>query len=401
MLADFLEKRAITDSSLWAAWARGDVDRGSNSQSGIAVNEASTIQLLSVFSSVRLIADAIATLPIKQYRQTSLDEQPKEIPLSSWLVRPNVDTDAIAFQTQVMVSLLLRGNAYIVPLRTKVGQVAEMWAIHPDFVAVRRATANLLAPREYFVLGQPLPSGAEMVHIPGLLLPNALIGLDPITFARESFGLGLAAQTFGAKFFAQGAVPSGVITSPTTVTTQQAKELKENWLAAHGGVRNAMMPAVLTGGASYTPISLTPDQAQFLQTRQYTDEQIEKLFGMGDPFGSKHASMTYANVEQRGIDITRFTLMPWVYRMEQAFSALLPRGQFVKWDMAQLQRPDQETLVRLVASMCRNQLATPNEGRAMLGMGPTEGGDTMLPWNPVQQAGSPTVRALEEDLESR
>src|ERR1035437_5007516 len=366
--------------------------------SGVKVTESSAYQLLSVYSSVRLISDAVATLPMKQYRQPAdLGSMPTEIPLAPWMVKPNSDVDAITFQSSIMASLLLRGNAYIVPIKNDVGQVLELWTLHPDYVNVRRPSPQLLVPRTYYILGQHLPPGTQIIHIPGIFLPNALTGLDPITFAKEAFGKNLAAQAYGAKFFAQGAMPSGVIKSPANVSKDQAKELIENWNSAHGGIRNAMRTGVLSNGAEYQPIQATPDQAQFLQTQQYGDAEIERLFGMGDPFGSSHASMTYANVEQRGIDVTRFTLMPWVYRMEQAFSALLPRGQFIKWDMESLLRPDMETLYRTVAAGMRNQMITQNEGRALVGRGPVPGGDEFLPWQPIKQAATPTVRDLEDD----
>lgn len=406
MLADVLEKRVITDGALWAAWARGDDIFEGESNAGAAVTEGSALQLMSVYSSVRLIADAVATLPIRQYRKPArIGALPEEIPLVSWLVQPNVDTDSIAFQSQLMTSLLLRGNAYIVPFRAPVagipnplGPVTELWALHPDYVSVRRNSPQLLSPRQYYVLGQIIPPGTQLLHVPGLFQANALTGLDPITFAKECMGLGLAGQDAAARFFRHGAVPTGIIKSQGTVTDPQAEEIRNRWERMHGGLKNMMRTAVLGGGAEFQQISVSPDQAQFLQSRQYSDEQIERLFGMGDPFGSAHASMTYANVEQRGIDVSRYTLMPWIYRLEQAFSSLLPRGQYVQWDMESLTRPDTESLYHYLAIALRNRMMTPNEARLRVGLPPLPpgaGGDELLPWPPPP--GVPSLQMRTED----
>lgn len=337
MLADLFERRAIRDPS-WTAWGRGDDIATASASAGIRVDEQSSMQLLAVFSCVRVISDSIAMLPVDAYRKRG-DHQ-ENIPNPGWLEDPNVDTDRAGFLSQTLVSLLLRGNAYWLVTRNRLGQVLELWPLHPDWITVERA--RTIGPKTYKMLGQPF--AGEIVHVPGLMFPGALQGVDPITAAREAIGLGLAAQTYGAKFFAQGATPSGVIETPGVVTMDQARELAQQWRAAHGGLNKANLPAVLTGGARYNPISITPDQAQFLETRRYTDEQIYKLFGLTHPFSPVTGpTITYANVEQLGTDVTRFTLMPWLVRLEHAFTKLLPRPQYAKFNVDAFLRSDLKT----------------------------------------------------------
>ena len=326
MLANLFERRAIRDPAL-AAWGRGDdLDLAPGSSAGVRVDEHSSMQLLAVFSCVRVISDSIAMLPVDVYRGRGGETQ--SIPTPVWIDQPNVDTDRVAFLVQTIVSLLLRGNAYWLVFRNDGGQITELWTLHPDMVQVE---ANGMR-KAFRIQGQRFDG--ELVHIPAMLFPGSKVGVDPISAARDAIGLGLATQTFGSKFFAQGAMPSGVITSPGIVTPEQAKELAQSWRAAHGGVNRSNLPAVLTGGAAYTPIAITPEQSQFLETRRYNDEQIYRLFGLQHPFTPMGgSSMTYANTEQLGTDVTRFTFMPWIVRLEGALSRLLPRPQFAKFNL--------------------------------------------------------------------
>ena len=326
MLANLFERRAIRDPAL-AAWGRGDdLDLSPASASGMRVDEGTAMQLLAVFSCVRVISDSISMLPVDVYRGRGGETQ--GLPTPTWIDQPNVDTDRVAFLVQTIVSLLLRGNAYWLVTRNAGGQIVELWTLHPDIVQVE---ANGMR-KAFRIAGQRFEG--EIVHLTGMLPPGAKVGVDPITAARDAIGLGLATQTYGSKFFAQGAMPSGVITSPGVVTQDQARELAQSWRAAHGGVNRSNLPAVLTGGATYTPIAITPEQSQFLETRKYSDEQIYRLFGLQHPFTPMGgSSMTYANTEQLGTDVTRFTFMPWIVRLEGAFTRLLPRPQFAKFNL--------------------------------------------------------------------
>ncbi len=370
MLASFLERRAIVRDPALDRWARGDdLDMGPNGPAGVRVDETSSLQLLSVFSCVRVISDAIAMLPIDVYRGSGGKTVPLTTPL--WVEEPNVDTDKISFLVQTIVSLLLRGNAYWLIFRAADGRISETWTIHPDLVRVETAGMR----KRYVIGGQPY--AGEIVHIPGLMFPGSKVGVDPITAARDAISVGLAAQTYGAKFFAQGATTSGVISAPGVVSAEQAKELAASWRAAHGGVNKAHLPAVLTGGATYTPISVTPEQAQFLETRRYTDEQIYKLFGLTHPFTPMTGpSITYTNVEQLGTDVTRFTLMPWLVRLEHAYTRLLPRPQYAKFNLDAFLRSDLRTRYESYKTGIEAGFLDVNEARAWENLEPFDSTDS-------------------------
>jgi HK97 family phage portal protein len=172
-------------------------------------------------------------------------------------------------------------------------------------------------------------------------------GINPISAARHALGLGLAAQEFGSKFFSNGAHLSGVIQVPGEMTPEQARVIAQKWGRDHSGVKNAHIPGVLSGGAEWKPIAIAPDDAQFLQTRQFSAAEIAGQMFFVDPtllgIAQSSTSLTYANLEQRGIHLTTFTLLPWIVRLERLFSALLPKAQFVKLNVGGLQRADMKT----------------------------------------------------------
>lgn len=338
MLGSLFERRAIRDPQ-WSAWARGDDISMAASAAGVRVDEMSSMQLLAVYSCVRVISDAISSLPLDVFRKRAGHQEP--IPNPMWVDQPNVDTDRISFMVQTVVSLLLRGNAFWMVTRNQVGNVVEIWNLHPDWVSVRRVSGEM-STKQFWIMGRPFEG--EIVHIPALMFPGSIEGVDPITAAREAIGLGLATQEYGSRFFSQGAMPSGVIQAPGIVTPDQARELAQQWRQQHAGVGKSNLPAVLTGGASYQPIAISPEQAQFLQTRQYMDAQIYKLFGLTHPFTpTTGPNLTYANVEQLGTDVTRFTLMPWMTRIENAITKLLPRPQYAKFNADAFLRADLRT----------------------------------------------------------
>ena len=337
MLKRIFERRAI-QSAPWQQWAQGDDLFTSGSSAGVRVTENTALSLLSVYSCVRLIADTISTFDLEAYRDSG--DTRVELSLPRWLEQPNPETLRIDMLNQVVVSLLMRGNAYLMIVRDQTGSVRELWNLHPDEVRVTRTAPG--APIQYTIRNTPIPTDA-ILHIRGLSLPGSPVGMDPITYAAQGLGLGIAAQDYGATFFSQSAIPAAVIEAPGLVAQEQVEMLRDQFMRWHSGRKNAHLPAILAGGASYKPVvGILPEQAQFLETRKFTDGQIRRLFGI-DPFASDESSFTYSNVEQRGLDVLRFTLRPWLIRIEQALSTLLARPRYVTFDTDSMQRADLKT----------------------------------------------------------
>lgn len=321
------EQRAVRDVS-WARWAAGN----EMPQNASRVTAESAMGLLAVFGCVSLISDTIATLPVDVLQ----DREPVELP--AWLDDPS-PLDRVDFFSALLTGLLLEGNAVVAVGRDR-GRVVTVDPVDPRRVRVE--FQNPSNDAQFFLDGQPYPG--EMLMIRGLMLPGTTRGVSPVEFARQSIGMGLGAQEQAARFYQQGAVVPGVIHSKADLTVEQMREIRDQWLAAHGGSGKAHLPVVLTGETQWQSISMTAEQAQFLESRSFTDAQIAGQMFLIDPsmlgIGIQGTSLTYQNLEQRGTHLVRHSLLRWIVRMERGLSKLLAPGQKMKFNVNGLQRGD-------------------------------------------------------------
>jgi HK97 family phage portal protein len=326
---------------------------------GVSVTEQTSMQLLTVYGSVRLISDSIATLPLDVYRRTG-DDAKVEVAKPKWLQQPTTNLDFTAWVSQVLSSLLLHGNAYVVVLRNEVGAIVELIPLDPSKVRVTRDRGRLA----YMVNGQRVD--AEMLHLKGLMLPGSDVGLSPVEYARQSIGLGLAAVKFGTGYFeGEGNMP-GVIEMPGSAQSETLKAIADQWRRRRReGGRG--LPGVLQEGAVWKPTGVTNEQAQFLATRKFTSAEIAGQMFMIDPtelgIGIEGSSLTYANLEQRNTRFVRVTLLPWIVRLEKALSDLLAQPRYVKFNLGALLRGDLQTRYAAYAVGIGAGFLEPNEAR--------------------------------------
>lgn len=347
------EQRA--QATTWGSWP------GETTQivGGVAVDEQTSMQLLTVYGCVRLITDSIATLPIDVYRRTG-DDTKVEIAKPIWLRQPTVDLDFTSWVTQVLSSLLLHGNAFVVVLRNETGGIVELVPLDPAKVRVTRDRGR----KAYMANGQRLD--AEVVHLAGLMLPGSDVGLSPVEYARQSIGLGLAAVKFGTGYFeGEGNMP-GVIEMPGAAQPDTLKAIAEQWRRRRrDGGRG--LPGVLQEGATWKPTGVTNEQAQFLATRKFTAAEIAGQMFMVDPselgIGIEGSSLTYANLEQRNTRFVRVTLLPWIVRLEKALSDLLAQPRYVKFNINALMRGDLSSRYAAYATGIGAGFLEPNEAR--------------------------------------
>jgi HK97 family phage portal protein len=326
---------------------------------GVSVTEQTSMQLLTVYGSVRLISDSIATLPLDVYRRTG-DDAKVEVAKPKWLQQPTTNLDFTSWVSQVLSSLLLHGNAYVVVLRNEVGAIVELIPLDPSKVRVTRDRGRLA----YMVNGQRVD--AEMLHLKGLMLPGSDVGLSPVEYARQSIGLGLAAVKFGTGYFeGEGNMP-GVIEMPGSAQSETLKAIADQWRRRRReGGRG--LPGVLQEGAVWKPTGVTNEQAQFLATRKFTSAEIAGQMFMIDPtelgIGIEGSSLTYANLEQRNTRFVRVTLLPWIVRLEKALSDLLAQPRYVKFNLGALLRGDLQTRYAAYAVGIGAGFLEPNEAR--------------------------------------
>jgi HK97 family phage portal protein len=154
----------------------------------------------------------------------------------------------------------------------------------------------------------------DVLHIPGLGF-DGLVGYSPIAMAKNAIGMAIACEEYGAKFFANGAAPSGVLEHPGTI--KDPKKVRETWQSQFGGSSNAGRVAVLEEGMKYTPISISPEQAQFLETRKFQINEIARIFRIPPHMVGDLEKSSFSNIEQQSLEFVKYTLDPWVIRWEQ------------------------------------------------------------------------------------
>ena len=253
--------------------------------SGRPVTERSAMQMTAVYSCVRILAEAIAGLPLHVYRYK--DGGGKEKALDHPLYRllhdePNPEMTSFVFRETLMTHLLLWGNAFAQVLRNGKDEVIGLYPLMPNRMMVGRDEAGRLYYEYQRTWDEPAGrfdtvrlSAREVLHIPGLGF-DGLVGYSPIAMAKNAIGLAQATEDYGASFFANGAAPGGVLEHPGTI--KDPARVRESWQSTFGGARNGNKIAVLEEGMKYTPISVSPEQAQFLETRKFQINEIARIF---------------------------------------------------------------------------------------------------------------------------
>lgn len=347
---------------------------------GVPVNDQAALKLVAFMACVRIISSAIAGRPL----QSMSDRDGIQVPVSptpTIVADPFGGANNVRFPTrraglkQLAISMLLRGNGYaLVTARDYLFRPTRLFVLHPDAVKV---TANEDGGRDYSINRKPVDNPSDMVHLVGMSMPGAITGMSPVAYARQSIGLGLAAEQFGASFFGQGAHLSGVITVEGDLDKAGAKRIKENFEASHSGIRNAHAIGVLSGGAGWKPISISPEDAQFLGTRAAQNLDMAMLCGIPPHMlGQVDRTTSWGTgIEQQNLGFLTWTLDDWLGTFEDGWSQLLPRGQNGRFDTTSLQRTDTAGRYAAYVQARTAGLLSQNEIRAAENKAPVKGGN--------------------------
>jgi len=320
--------------------------------SGKAVNERTAMQTTAVYACVRILAEAIASLPLHvyQYNDSGGKERVADHPLYYLLHdEPNPEMTSFIFRETLMAHLLLWGNAYAQVIRDGRGNVLALYPLLPSKMEVSRAANGELIytykcdkeeSRENPDSGTVILRRDEVLHIPGLGF-DGLIGYSPIAMAKNAIGMAIATEEYGASFFSNGAQPGGILEHPGVIKDPQ--RVKDSWNAAYQGSGNAHRVAVLEEGMKFQAIGIPPEQAQFLETRKFQINEIARIFRVPPHMVGDLEKSSFSNIEQQSLEFVKYTLNPWVSRWEQALqqSLVLPSekpGVFVKFNLDGLLR---------------------------------------------------------------
>lgn len=344
---------------------------------GTTVTADSAMRLSAVFACLRLLSEAISTLPLDTFVRQGGTRKPYR-PRPAYLSFQPPEGSRIDYLSQVMLSLLTDGNAFVATPRDSDGVPVDLIVLDPT-----RVTVDMVAGRvRYTCGGRPFDMPNDLMHIKGMTLPGALRGLSPIAYARETIGLGLAAQRFGQNFFENGALPGAVIETPGTMSQTGMNRFRDTWNAGHQGVGNANRVGFLSEGAKFSKVSVAPNDAQFLETRAFQVPDVARIFGVPPHLIADASNSTSwgSGLQEQNLAFGQFSLRPWIERIEDGHGRLLTThglpDVFVKLNLDALLRASLKDRYEAGAIGIQNKFLLPNEQRSLEDMSPLPGGDT-------------------------
>lgn len=359
---------------------------GGTTEAGVAVNDQTAMRASAVYACVTLLAKTIGSLPLKVYRRKANGdaiEVPDTVPYYLLHDEPNPAMTSCVWREYLTANILLGGNAYAAIGRDQANRVVDLFPI-PWRAAT--PTREKSGRNSYAIdLGdgtKEVFDQSDMLHIPGLGF-DGVKGLSVITHAaRQAIGLALATESHGSRLFSNGARLGVLLKHPNKMSKEAQARLREQFDQQHAGLSNAFKTMVLEEGLDVTNVTMTSEDAQFLDTRIFQVEDIARFFGVPPHMiGHTHKQTSWGTgVEQNTLGFLMFTLMPWLTRFEQEFNRkLFPRSPFyAQFKHQALMRGDSKARADYYASGHQNGWLTTNEIRKAEDLQPVPGGDTLF-----------------------
>jgi len=329
-------------------------------KSGALVSERRILGIPGWYRGCRYLSEQVAFLPWKHYRDQGSQRMLRPSP--PWMTYPDVDLPWPMLVEFWMLSMLNRGNAYAFKLRTVSGQVTGLRPIHPD--RVRAVGRDPLGGGKVFVVRNGNDDVAltsrELLHIPGMS-SDSIVGVDPLTYQADALGLVVAADEFAARSY-EGSHLRSYLSVPEVLTVDQARVVKAQWEEAHAGIKSASGFGVLSGGAKYETLSMTPEQVQLLETRKFNIGDIARLIGCPPHKLYDLERATFSNIEHQAIEATTDSIRPWTQRIETWIDFdrdLTPDGNFTEATLDGLMRGDAKTEAEAMAASITGGWMTP------------------------------------------
>lgn len=355
------ELRAVSGSVEWGPSTVPPPPGGD----GTAVTQQSALQIAAVYACANLLSSSIATSPLKLLSSRSL-RYARELPLSPLIEQPYAEITQLDWMVQFVASLALRGNFYghIID-RDRLGYATQIKPIPVDRAKVTR---NRQGQIEYHFSNKPVPLD-DVVHVRLLTFPGMLEGVNPIEYLRLTFSLSMAQTRYGESWFRNSAFPSGAIEVEGNLDEDETVALLHGWMGAHQGLDKAHLPAVLTGGAKFNAITISPEDSQFLQLRGFSASEITGLIFRIPPHMVGIIDKTTSwgrGIEQQELGYTLNTLADYTGRAETMFTALHPPGQFAHIDLSHRTRGDTLERSQAASVMMGAGLAVADELRGTM-----------------------------------
>lgn len=383
----------LNGGSFYGQWGDPSVippNTGYNrSIAGVTVNERTAMGLMSAHSCIRIIGDSIANLDVHTYdRQGSANPQNwKEVDTPDSVYNPYPDMDAEDGNFRQIASLGLAGNLYRHVLdRDKYGLPCLVDVLNAGVLRVSME-AGL---KTYRIGNGPALDPADIIHVPWIALAGGVVGLNPIEFGAQGLGIALATQEYAGRYYSQGMHPTGVLSVKRPVAKGDAKKLQQELMIEHGGLAQSHTPIVLDAETSWTQISITPETAQLLSSREFSRQEIAGFYGVPMYLLNDQASRggTWVRgLQEMIIGFALFALNGYARRLDRADTKMLRPGFVCRRKVSDLFKTNDQMLAMFLSALRNSSLITPNEGRPYIGLEPSdeEGADSLFaPLNSAQ-----------------
>lgn len=362
---------------------------GMSVDAGVKVSQETVAGIPGVWRAVTLIAGTAAALPLNAYHEQDDDSRIKlrTGAAADLLADPHPDQTAFEFWELIYGSLALHGNGYARKLRNSLGVLKELWWVAPSRVKSTRADDGTKLYSLDGDLDDPL-TDREILHIPGFGY-DGVCGVSAIRAHRQGFGLALAAEKYGAKLFGNGSLATGILQTDQRLDDTSAAAIKARWKARQGGLDNAHDIAVLDRNMKFQPLTINPEDAQFLDSRRFQVQEIARMFGVPPHLLMDTTTSTSwgTGLEQQTTAFVKFSLRPyWLTRVEQRLTKMLRtregdrtppslRVDYVRYNLEALLRGDSAARAEFYKSLWELGVFSTNDIRRLEDMNPVDGGD--------------------------
>lgn len=338
------------------------------SAAGERIDEWTALGVSAVLGSVSLLADTVASMPLKQYK--TVNGKKVQMKLEDVIKNPDPESNTFELIHQMMFSCALHGNAYIHIDRDRRGNMIGLVPLHPYQMQVL-PTGDQIG-RRYLHLGNELDS-QDVIHMRWMTPPQSLVGVSPMIQNRNLIGIAMAMDRHISQFYGEGATPQSVLETDQKLTIDQARTAQLTFEATH---RRHRRVAVLSDGLKWRAVTASAADAQLIETREQLIRDIARVFRIPSHLiGATGDNQTYQNVEQASLNFLQHTIAPWITRIEDALSRVLPNGVDVAFDTSSLLRTDALTRAEVGKVLISTGQRSPNELRQQEGFEPYEGGD--------------------------
>lgn len=368
-------QRPLTDASLL------DVLGGHPTDSGVSVTNESAYRMTAVYRCIAILSGLVAALPLPSYRRTATGRET----VPSFMDDPHPDMTPFEVKEFIAQAMLSWGNGYAYKLRDGLGRVQELEPLHPKLMFVERkkkwrSDANPSGKHLELHEGGSVTTYTprDVLHIPAMTY-DGVVGMSPIQLAAQGIGLALAAESFGAKMFARGALIQGVLQTDQQFKDEApANRLKGQWRRKVTGPDRHWDIPVLDSGTKFVPIGLPPEAVQFIETRSFGVVEMARQYGIPPHLvGAVERSTSWGTgIEQQNMQMLTFTADPWLVRFEQRCSKelVLDRSRYFRFKRAALLRADTATRYLAYQRGINNGWLSADEIRALEEMEPLPGG---------------------------